>query len=190
MKKLISLFVFLSLVACSDNSEHPQDKKGQFEGFFMSRKTTKTREPGPVAWKSGLMIEKITETLILLRVQEGVYHEYQVVTTNSGTPLLSEKTYEYTQKQNGIFEIILVADTCGDVKTSSLYDLQEFKPMLSERSMQTVDGVIVVKITQAEYDKLATPIEVNKSKDLYKTDCSPTTRKVKNTATDWWNWIF
>ncbi len=190
MKKYVSLFIATCFIGCSDNSEHPQDKSKQFEGFFTGRKVTMTREPGPVAWKSGLMIEKKSEMVILLRIQDGVYHEYQITTVNNGTPLLVEKTYEYTQKSNGTYEILQVADTCGELRTSSLYDTQQFKPASTERSMQTVDGLMVQRISEKEFVNLATQVEVNKEKDLYKKDCNNTARQIQNTSASWWDWIF
>ncbi len=182
MTKFLVLVVALSgLVSCTDKTANT-DPNDQFKGSFASQKKEKVTKAG--FWSS--WSRDVVKQQVVVSVQDGVYHEYKVTSEDGDDYELKERVFRYTKKQDGSYEMILVADECGEIARTAAEQkkkAQTFKPVVDQSSLKTVSGDVVKRVSDEEHRKLVADIEKNKALDKYDYGCNGTVR----TMTNWWN---
>jgi hypothetical protein len=120
---------------------------------------------------------------VVLNVADGVYHEYRVTSEDGDDFELSEKVIRYKKLPDGSYEMLQVADACGEIKQNAVdqkKNTKNFKATTTEQTSKTVTGVTVKRISDEERRKLVSDIEKNKANDMYDLDCSTVWRWITN----------
>ncbi len=169
-KLLVVAFALCALVSCTDKESNKDDD--HFSGSFASQKKQK------VMMKQGfwntISRDVVTEQVVL-SVADGVYHEYKVTSEDGSSYELAEKVFRYKKRQDGSYDVIQVANECGEIKQSQAQQQKNqkiYKSVATKEGSKTMSGDSVKRITDEEFKKLVSDIEKNKKQDLYDYGCS------------------
>jgi hypothetical protein len=194
----VRIFVFMLcsiLAACSkDNTSNPQPEK--LQGGFSATEVSGGRvvpisdEERKAMLRGRTMAvpyerfipKKTVHTIVL--VTNETYHEYEIVQTESKSgykskPILTENVYKYTMNQDGLVEMVKIADACGKYNAAE-DERVVFKPMTANGMLQSTQGRLLARKPLEEVTAQITEIENGKQNNVYDLSCWKWVRTLKN----------